>query len=107
MSIVAAGMHAALCAGGVRKPGLFKNGQRVHVGSKCDRVSVAAWNVPQYAGSTGKAGLECHAGIGELTLHDLTGAMFFVSQFGMLVQIMADVYERSRHGETPCVDVAG
>ncbi|MNT17612.1 hypothetical protein D3C72_1527700 [compost metagenome] len=90
VAVVAAGMHDALVAAGVRQAGGLLDGQRVHVGPQSQALAaVAAAQLPYDAGAAQPA-LHVIAPLRQALRHQVAGAEFLEAEFGMAVDVPAD-----------------
>ncbi|MNI26820.1 hypothetical protein D3C73_805370 [compost metagenome] len=92
VAVVAAGVHLAFVLAGVREAVDLLHGQRVHVGAQAHRAVTGqlAANDADHARAT-QAAINLDAPFFKLGRHDVGGAEFFEGQFGMRVDVAADL----------------
>ena len=93
MAVVAAGMHAAIVAGAMRKQVLFAHRQRIHVGAQTNAArAVAAFEDANHTGSRQTAMYRnplCFKKSGNA----VAGALFLKRQFRMRMQVVAQGHQ--------------
>ena len=87
--VVAAGMHDARIAAGIRQAGGFVDGQRVHVGTQAQRfAAIAALELAHHTRAA-QATRDLVAPLRELFGHQIASAVFLVAHLGVLVDVAA------------------
>ena len=93
MAIVAAGVHSTFVLRGVDQSGLFLDWQRIHVCTQCDRLGSVSAEVSEYAGSSRQRINHVDSRSGQSIAHNAAGPEFLVAEFGVAVQIVAQLHE--------------
>ena len=93
VAVVSAGVHFAVGLAGVGETGFFVDGEGVHVGAEGDGFSagLGGGEVAEDAGASGEAGFELYARFLEGGLDLGGGALFFIHELRMLVEVVAEV----------------
>jgi len=87
--VMAASVHDAHIAAGIRQAGGLFDGQRVHVGAQAQRfAAIAALELPDHAGPAQAAG-DLIAPLLELLGHQIAGTVFLVAHFGVPMDVAA------------------
>ncbi|MDT4836594.1 hypothetical protein FQZ97_703010 [compost metagenome] len=105
MAVVAAGVHASGVATAVGQAGVFEYGQGIHVGAQAQGAAGAA--IAQHADHAGvaDAGVHLIAPFTQQARHQGGGALFFETQFGVGVDVLAQCLELDGDVVEPGLDM--
>jgi len=89
VAVVTAGVHASRVLAGVVEAGALQDRQGVHVGADAQHLAAAAGAQGADHPGAAQAAMDLVAPAGEGGGHQVAGALFLVTQFGMAVDVAA------------------
>ena len=98
MAVVSAGVHFAFDGAGVGESGFFVNGQGVDVGPQQDGLLPFAGQVSQGPRAAAQVAHMLNAKFGQVLADDFGGSVLVVRQFGMPMDVVADLDEIRNDG---------